>query len=88
MAGKRKPAIKEVFDEYAHTAGLDASLLELVVEDRAAPSGTRRISGGEVAAVSRGFLEMRDGSRIPLHKVTEIHSNGGLAFQRPQRRRP
>ena len=83
MTNKRKPAIKEVFDEYGHTQGFSPAMLQFDVEDRMAPAGARTLSGAGIIGVTRGFLEMRDGGRIPLHKVLEIRRGALVLFKRP-----
>ena len=88
MTNKRKPAIKEVFDQHGHTQGFSPAMLHFDVEDRVAPGGARTLSGAGIIGVTRGFLEMRDGARIPLHKVLEIRRGDIVLFKRPRAARP
>jgi len=49
----------------------------IVVVWRGGSTGVARISFSEVARVARGFLELRDGTIIPLHRVVAVEDEEG-----------
>ncbi|HEX9709745.1 MAG TPA: hypothetical protein VGB42_07280 [Candidatus Thermoplasmatota archaeon] len=73
---KGKPAIKEIVDEHLHRPGASPAALTLRVRDRRAPSGTAALPGTDISGVHGGFIELRDGRRVPLHRVVEVRSGG------------
>ena len=44
----------------------------IVVIERGRVSGTRLIGFNEVSRVTRGFIELKDGTVIPLHRVIGV----------------
>lgn len=69
-------------DEQLHRDGLAPSLMEVEVEDRTARGGTRIVPGGEVRGAHGGFIDLKDGSRIPFHRVRMVRSAGRIVYER------
>ena len=80
-----KAALKELVDAHFHREGLAPADLEVVVADRAELSGDRRLPGEEIMGASGGFIELRDGARVPFHKVRAVRSKGKLVYERRAR---
>ncbi len=71
--GRGKGEIYEVVARLFHT-GFKGYL---VVVWRGTATGLARIPFTEIARVTRGFLELRDGSIIPLHRVVAVEDARG-----------
>ncbi len=73
---KGKPVLKGIVDAHFHRAGLSPEALTLVVRDRTTRAGTAVIRGPEIDGVRGGFVDLRDGRRVPVHRVVEVLSGG------------
>lgn len=71
-----KPALKDIIDAHFHHPGMEPGALTVVVRDRAAAAGTARLGGEGITGVHGGFIDLRDGGRVPLHRVVEVWSAG------------
>jgi uncharacterized protein (UPF0248 family) len=49
----------------------------IVVVWRGGSTGLARISFNDVVRVARGFLELRDGTIIPLHRIVAVEDERG-----------
>jgi uncharacterized protein (UPF0248 family) len=92
---KGKAALKELVDEHLHRPGLAPADLEVWVADRMAEGGVRVVGGAEIAGARGGFVDLRDGGRIPFHRVLSVRSRGSVVYERarasapsPRRRGP
>lgn len=78
-----KARLKEIVDEHLHRDGFSPEWLEVEVADRFAVGGVRTIRGPEISGASGGFLELKDGGRVPLHRVRAVRSRGTVTYHRP-----
>jgi uncharacterized protein (UPF0248 family) len=77
-----KPRLKEIVDEHLHRAGLSPADLVIVVADRTIEGGERALSGAEVAGAGGGFVDLKDGGRVPFHRVLQVRSKGRVVYER------
>lgn len=68
-------------DEHLHREGLSLSSLEVEVEDRSSRGGTRVVPGPEIRGAHGGFIDLKDGSRIPFHRVRLVRSQGRIVYE-------
>ena len=80
---KGKARLKEIVDEHLHREGLSPADLEVEVANRSSASGRRTIAGSELAGAGGGFIDLKDGGRIPMHKVERVRSRGVVVWARP-----
>ena len=86
-AGRKRGRRGRVYEELAriiHSPGVETGSYTVVVEERGAATGLREIPLDQVAVLKRGYLVLRDGTVIPLHRVVEIRGPGGST--NPRRR--
>ena len=79
-AGRRRGRRGRVYEELAriiHSPRVETTAYSVVVEERGAATGLREIPLDQVEALKRGYLVLRDGTVIPLHRVVEIRGPSG-----------
>jgi uncharacterized protein (UPF0248 family) len=73
----------EIVDEHLHRDGFSAECPEVDVADRVAEGGVRTIHGAEIVGASGGFLGLRNGGCVPLHRALVVRSRGAIVCEPP-----
>jgi uncharacterized protein (UPF0248 family) len=82
-----KAKLKAIIDEHLHREGRSMADLVVEVDDRSVVGGSRLVPGKEIAGASGGFIDMKDGGRIPFHKVRCVTDKTGALYDRRGRPR-
>ncbi len=76
--GRKRGEIIEVVRRFI-ASGRDICI---VIVERGTASGTRRIRSSEVARVKPKYIELRDSTIIPLHRVLAVEDSSGKVLWR------
>ncbi|RLG22410.1 DUF504 domain-containing protein [Methanosarcinales archaeon] len=71
---------RELLNKFKWTNSLDG--VEVVYIHRGAPNNMRRISGYDIVEIGAGFFTLKNGTRIPYHRIVEIRKDGKVVWLR------
>ena len=73
--------VRDVLNEYRWKQRLSLEQLEIWYVHRGAPGDTMIISGSDIKAIGKSFMEL-DGISLPYHRVLKIVASGKVIFER------
>lgn len=74
------PTAKEVLNKIKWSK--DIKKTELWYLHRGAPNDTMIISGKDIVSPHHSFMELKDGTMIPYHRILKIFYDGKLVWER------
>ena len=76
----RKFSIREILNKFRWHPDYDFSLVSVVYIDR--PKGYSEFNGDDVERIGHGFVYLKSGIAIPMHRIVEIKYGGEVVWRR------
>jgi uncharacterized protein (UPF0248 family) len=74
------PTAKEVLNKIKWSK--DIKKAEIWYLHRGAPNDTMIISGKDIVSLRHSFMDLKDGTMIPYHRILKIFYDGKLVWER------
>jgi uncharacterized protein (UPF0248 family) len=74
------PTAKEVLNKIKWSK--DIKKAEIWYLHRGAPNDTMIISGKDIVSLHHSFMDLKDGTMIPYHRILKIFYDGKLVWER------